>query len=381
MGSYDLQRAAHAKNKDSVLRAVGGGNNRFGEICDASDLAKGTVSSILSELEKEELLAKDGAGRETRYSLTPSSFEALKLDTSAFRVVSEAYSRWHPSLVNLHEGANLVIGSYAFFPIIETGSLFDVLLDNRGMPSSPFIAAAETEGLVQAAIMVHLMDPQALQSMRNSTGRRGKHYMVVTVDFDEAYRYYEWANRLEAALVRGDTLSLFFLKYLNADPANDPIAAEIEKTGIPPFGSWPVDLDMREKNALIIAMSPFPILLKMMLSGKTPEEAQTLLSVVGKKIDGVFSDIIGVYEKAHGNFLHTWQNAEGSTLHNEAVTYLESMGVDRIGSTAIQEIQAILLLLYLKNGDISAAKVLLEIFGAPWYAASSKVKGALKANS
>ena len=361
MTSYALQKDEHISKRDDVLKAIHGGKHRFTELCEVTGMSKRTLAKVLSELVNDVLIIKEGEGQKIRYHLTTKAHEIFKSDISAFKDISEAYEKWHPSLTSPHEGMNFTVGSLAHYPVIQTGTIYSTSVNEENKPNDPFVAnAAQIEGLIHRDIMNGIISLGMESFHSGSSNKHGKQYVAVVIDYDQLQSDWGEADRFEGAITKGDKMTLFFSSELNANINDDPIYEEMNKTGMMGRPTV-VNLTRRQENALAITVYKLPAMLKMILFPKPPEDRATIMKAVGRAIDGPFLEVMNLYLRDHREFFTNSKNIPNNNFQGKVVTYLKGKGINAT-STDVMEFAGILLLLGLWTAgrgedDVSLAAV------------------------
>ena len=381
MTSYALQKDEHTSKRDDVMKAIQGGKHRFTELCEATGMSKRTLAKVLSELVNDVLIIKEGEGQKIRYSLTDRSHEIFKAEISGFREMSEAYQKWHPSLVSSRSDERLAVGSGAHFPIVQTGSIYSGRTDGEGnpidplsannMPIDPFVAGAhEIEGTIQRDVMNRIITSGANNYIKGAPRKHGKQHVAVVIDYDVLQSTWDMAEEFEDAVKVGDGMTLFFSKRLNSDPEDDPVFAEMMKTGMMSDPST-VSLSNRQRNALLIVAFTLPALLKMVLIPKSDTDRLKLLMAVGRSVDGPFRELVEIYLREHKAFFGNFHQIPGNNFQEKAANYLDAYrGIKKPTSANMAEFMGIMLLVYLGMNDrmkqLIRALDLLVNWGTPF---------------
>ncbi len=383
MASYAVQKETRLENRDDVLRAIRDGHHRFNDLASAVRMSRRTLSNVLVELQEDVLVVRTGEGQKTRYDLTTRGLEIFKAEVSAFRDISEAYQRWHPSLVSSPADERLIVGSGAHYPVVQTGSIYSGYenadgqaedpLDRMNMPRDPFVArASEIEGIIHRDVMNWCINNGAGKYIKGATRfssrdprRHGKQHIAVVIDYDALQSTWDQAGEFERAIARGDGMTLFFSKRLNSEPEDDPVLVEMEKTGLV-SDYFTVELCNRERNALLIVLGTLPAMLKIILFQKERVEANRLLKAIGESVDGPFKSLMNAYRKEHCRFFASLEKIEGHSFQEKAVNYLEWKCVGNPKGGNILELMGILLLIRLTEDNPSPTLDLLRDWGAPF---------------
>ncbi len=375
MVSYAVQKETRLRNRDGVLRAIRDGHHGFNDLASTVGMSRRTLSKVLADLQSDVLVVRTGEGQKTMYDLTTRGHEIFKAEVSAFRNISEAYRKWHPSLVSSVAYERLTVGSGSHYPIVQTGSIYSGYrnadgipedpLDGMNAPRDPFVGGYEIEALIHRDVMNWCINNGAGNYIKRPSGRHGKQHVAVVIDYDELQLTWDQADEFEDAIARGNRMTLFFGKKLNSIPGEDAVFMEMEKTGLT-SDPFTVELNSRERNALLIVLSTLPAMLKIMLFTKKLEECKRLHKAVGKAIDGPFEDLLEAYLKKHSEFFSDFENIEGHNFQEKAVNYLVRNGFENLKSSNILELMGIWLLIYLVDDDTSHTLDLLRNWGAPF---------------
>ncbi len=376
MAAYAPQREEHLTKKDEVLRAINNGDHRFSKILGSVKISRRTLAKILVELERDVLIAKEGEGQGIRYQPTTNAHEILKGDISAFRDISEAYEKWHPSLQYYQsgkEGPHFTVGSQAHFPLIQTGMIYSGStegVDNfewLNMPKDRFVAnGAEMEGLVQGVVMNFVVANGMRYYRKGNSTKHGKQHVAVVIDYDLLQQYWDMADDFEDKITgKNSSMNLFFSKILNLDPEDDPVLKEMEKTGMMGEDCL-VNLDARHKNALRITRSLLPVMLKMILMTKPLEDSTILIKAIGNAIDGPFQDIVDIYHREYGELWSNYEDLEGDKFQAKVYKYLKKKGVQRVTMVELGEIMGVYLLASFKADNPESTLNILTHWGAPF---------------
>jgi DNA-binding HxlR family transcriptional regulator len=366
MTSYALQKEEHLSKRDGVLRAIRDGRHRFTEILVATGMSKRTLTKVLSELANDSLVTKDGEGQKIRYHLTNRATETVKADLGAFRDISEAYEKWHPSLTT-HDGPNLALGSIAHFPIVQTGSIYDTSMNADNRPADPFVAGApEIEGLIHQDVMEWAILNGMGRYAKGDRKKHGKQRIAVVVDYDWLQELWDMADDFENAITRKDGMTLFFSKSLNASPHEEAFQMEAEKVGMWGRG-YTVPLGSRQERAFNIVMTLLPAMLKMILMPIDPDiDLSPLIKAIGKAIDGPFLEVHDKYMKERGDFMYGWKELKGDTFPAKVKNYLNAKGISRVSNEDLMEFMGFYLLVSLKMEDLGFVQSVLKNWGTPF---------------
>lgn len=375
MVSYALQKNKHLENRDKVMRAMRDGSHRFNQIAESTGMNRRTLSKILDELEKDILLIKTGKGQKIRYSLTDRSHEIFKTEISAFKYISEAYQEWHPSLVLPGSSVRLTVGSLAYSPIVQTGSIYSEEmdennmamdpLDERNVPRDPFVVGYEIEGIIHRDVMNRIVAKGMNCYQRRTPGRHGRQHVAVVIDYDALQSAWDLAKKFEDAVSKGESMTLFFSNLLNSEPEDDPILVEMNKTGMT-SNSFTVDLSNRHRNALLIVLSFLPAMLEMILLTKEEEARISLHKAIGKSVDGPFIELVEIYLREYHLFFSRLEEMPGDNFQDKAVNYLASMGIEYPKGSNVLELMGILLLISLRNENPNLTIRLVDHWGIPF---------------
>jgi len=348
MALYNLQKETHASNRDLVLRAIREGSYRFSGIFEKTKISKRTLTKILEELQDDLLVVKTGEGQKIRYALTTKANEIFKAEISGFREISEAYQKWHPSLELSRRNIMFTVGSLAHFPIIQTGSIFsgredadrnpEAPLNENNVPEDRFVVPSDTvEGILHESILNAAIQQGMNNYQRNASVRHGKQHIAVVIDYDLLQNYFDMADSLEDAIIKGDHLTLFYSRELNADLESDSVLQEMLKTGMMGYSEFYSNLSNRQRIAFIIAQGKLPALLKIILYPKSKEDRSILMRRIGKAIDGPFMELIDIYRSTHNT-----SGVGGNTILEKIINLYGGEGV--VKHSDILEFASILLL-------------------------------------
>jgi hypothetical protein len=168
-------------------------------------------------------------------------------------------------------------------------------------------------------------------------------------------------------LTSGDSLSLFFNKYLNMD-FDDPVSELLEQTGMGKYPYVLQGLQGKEYTALEIVSQDIPQILEVLhlRHRDSIDDFRALLHAISKRIDGPFKDLLDRYSKEHGSFFSQFIGHGISGFRNILLDYLKPMGFKNVRSVHIYEFLSVLLLVNIQNKEFKAAEEIIKYWGYPY---------------
>ena len=373
--AYDLQHTKHGKNQDAIIRAISEGCNTFTKIVERSNLTKASVNKILKELERLQLVIKTGIGKKVKYSISNAALEALRIESSKiFSEVCNAFSQWRPDFGTSDDNRisgniTLTEGTTLHYPTIKTSTMtIGSPSESDQFVSSPYdIESILQHDLFKLAVS-HGLSQQVIgwKDRLDDSDKHGTHHIIISIDYDSIASIISRADSFEEMLTSGDSLSLFFNKYLNMD-FDDPVSELLEQTGMGKYPYVLQGLQGKEYTALEIVSQDIPQILEVLhlRHSDSIDDFRTLLQAISKGIDGPFKDLLDRYYKEHGSFFSQFIGHGISGFRNILLDYLESMGFETVRSVHIYEFLSVLLLMNIQSKEFEAAEEIIKYWGYP----------------